>query len=166
MDLIKEIKKNAIDPKFKTAISIVAKGTGDKWNPADMFAIEKSQIPSVARKLKEIKDGTSSYLPEKSQELEDLAKTLKGHAHKNIELTTEVGKLYAYNELINDLYDSRVCVPISLKKRLSSILRSSLPSIFANSSSNKASYDPWVLTQFLTKLKESLGTDIKDFICL
>ena len=119
MDLIKEIKKNAIDPKFKTAISIVAKGTGDKWNPADMFAIEKSQIPSVARKLKEIKDGTSTYLPEKSQELEDLAKTLKGHAHKNIELTTEVGKLYAYNELINDLYDSRVCVPISLKKATS-----------------------------------------------
>ena len=56
MDLIKEIKKNAIDPKFKTAISIVAKGTGDKWNPADMFAIEKSKIENVANQLKAIQN--------------------------------------------------------------------------------------------------------------
>ena len=67
MDLIKEIKKNAIDPKFKTAISIVAKGTGDKWNPADMFAIEKSKIENVANQLKAIQNGKSPYLPEKAQ---------------------------------------------------------------------------------------------------
>jgi len=130
MDILKEIKKNAIDSKFKSAIEIIAKGTGDKWNPADIFAIEKGKTSSIANALKAFKNGNSNdpvvkkkyakYMAGKSKELEELSKSLKGKAEKNINLSQEVARLYAFNEYVNDLYEDRVCIPISLKKATAS----------------------------------------------
>jgi hypothetical protein len=126
MDILKEIKKNAVDSKFKSAIDLIAKGTGDKWNPADIFAIEKSKTSSIANALRAFKNGNSNdpvvkkkyakYMAGKSKELEKLSKDLKGKAEKNINLSQEVARLYAFNEYVNDLYEDRVCIPISLKK--------------------------------------------------
>ena len=127
MDILKEIKKNATnDSKFKSAIDLIAKGTGDKWNPADIFAIEKSKTSSIANALRAFKNGNSNdpvvrqkyakYMAGKSKELEELSKSLKGKAEKNIDLSQEVSRLYAFNEYVNDLYEDRVCIPISLKK--------------------------------------------------
>jgi hypothetical protein len=116
MDILKEIKKNAIDSQFSSAMKLVAKGTGDKWNPADMFALDKSKINQIAKDLKEFKDGTHSTIATKSKELEELSKTLKGKAEKNINLTMEVSKLYAFNEYVNKIYEDRDCVAVSLKK--------------------------------------------------
>ena len=125
MDILKEIKKNAIDSKFKSAIELIAKGTGDKWNPADIFAIEKGKTSSIANALKAFKNFNSNapevkkyakYMATKSKELEQLSKDLKGKAEKNINLSQEVARLYAFNEYVNDLYDTRECIPISLKK--------------------------------------------------
>lgn len=130
MDILKEIKKNAIDSKFKSAIELIAKGTGDKWNPADIFAIEKGKTSSIANALKAFKNGNSNdpvvkkkyakYMAGKSKELEELSKSLKGKAEKNINLSQEVARLYAFNEYVNDLYEDRVCIPISLKKATAS----------------------------------------------
>lgn len=130
MDILKEIKKNAIDSKFKSAIDLIAKGTGDKWNPADIFAIERGKTSSIANALKAFKNGNSNdpvvkkkyakYMAGKSKELEELSKSLKGKAEKNINLSQEVARLYAFNEYVNDLYEDRVCIPISLKKATAS----------------------------------------------
>ena len=42
--IMTDVKDRAVDPKFKQALSLLYRGSGDKWNTADMFAIEKNKV--------------------------------------------------------------------------------------------------------------------------
>lgn len=113
-DLIKEAKTNAVDPTFKSAINLLARGTGDKWNPADIFAIEISKENSIATKLR------SPDMPDASGDLFKMAKDAKGNGKKDLKFYAEMGQLNAYNRYVDKLFEDKESLPISLKKAASS----------------------------------------------
>ena len=118
--IIKDIKRVAVEPKFKTAVAIIAKGSGDKWNPADMFAYEKTSTSSIGNVINQFDQGNipnaSDDMKKANKELNDLGDKVKGRAGRNIEMIEEMHDLYAYNQLIDKYFEDGVVVPISLKK--------------------------------------------------
>ena len=123
--ILKRVKSNAVDATFKTAVELLARGTGDKWNPADIFAIEENKLSDIGSNLDKF---TNKNIPnpdlgpeiksmrEANDELKEMASDAKGTAAKNIELIEEMGELYEYNQYIDNLANKRDCMPISLKK--------------------------------------------------
>ena len=109
-DMIKDAKANAVDPQFRTAINLLARGTGDKWNPADIFAIESSKETQISQKLK------SKQMPDASEEIFKMAKDAKGNGKKDLKFYAEMGQLNAYNQYVDKLVEDKECIPISLKK--------------------------------------------------
>ena len=112
-DILKESKTNAVDPTFKNAINLLARGTGDKWNPADIFAIEISKENSIATKLR------SPDMPDASEDLFKMAKDAKGNGKKDLKFYAEMGQLNAYNRYVDKLFEDKESLPISLKKAAS-----------------------------------------------
>ena len=110
VELIKDAKNNAVDPTFRTAINLLARGTGDKWNPADIFAVEKSKESSISRKL------NSLDMPDASEDLLKMAQDAKGKGKKDLKFYAEMGQLNAYNRYVDELFDDKESIPISLKK--------------------------------------------------
>ena len=108
--LIKDAKANAVDPQFRTAINLLARGTGDKWNPADIFAIEISKETQISQKLR------SNQMPDASEEIFKMAKDAKGNGKKDLKFYAEMGQLNAYNKYVDKLVEDKECIPISLKK--------------------------------------------------
>jgi len=108
--LIKDAKANAVDPQFRTAINLLARGTGDKWNPADIFAIESSKETQISQKLR------SKQMPDASEEIFKMAKDAKGNGKKDLKFYAEMGQLNAYNQYVDKLVEDKECIPISLKK--------------------------------------------------
>tara|TARA_B100001250_G_scaffold23571_1_gene19776 strand:+ start:533 stop:2410 length:1878 start_codon:yes stop_codon:yes gene_type:complete len=118
--IIKDIKDVAQDPTFKSAARLVASGTGDKWNPADMFAYEKSSLNSIGNTLNQYESGNipnaSEDMKKANKELNDLGDKVKGKAGRNIQMIEEMHDLYAYNQLIDTYFEEGKVIPISLKK--------------------------------------------------
>ena len=112
-DMIKDAKQNAIDPTFKTAINLLARGTGDKWNPADIFAIEVNKENAIGRKLQ------SNDMPDASEDIFKMAKDAKGKGKKDLKFYAEMGQLNAYNRYVDKLLEDKESIPISLKKAAS-----------------------------------------------
>ena len=56
-ELAKDISKNAKDSVVRTVYTSLAKGTGDKWNPADVLAIKKSKMGSIVGQMESFKKG-------------------------------------------------------------------------------------------------------------
>tara|TARA_R100000742_G_C4273014_1_gene92424 strand:+ start:52 stop:1785 length:1734 start_codon:yes stop_codon:yes gene_type:complete len=110
VELIKDAKNNAVDPTFRTAINLLARGTGDKWNPADIFAVEKSKESSISMKL------DSLDMPDASEDLLKMAQDAKGKGKKDLKFYAEMGQLNAYNRYVDELFDDKESIPISLKK--------------------------------------------------
>ena len=108
--LIKDAKTNAVDPNFKSAIDLLARGTGDKWNPADIFAIEISKEAQISTKLR------SPDMPDASEDLFKMAKDAKGPGKKDLKFYAEMGQLNAYNRYVDKLFEDHESIPISLKK--------------------------------------------------
>tara|TARA_B100000131_G_C18086773_1_gene600514 strand:- start:65 stop:1804 length:1740 start_codon:yes stop_codon:yes gene_type:complete len=108
--LIKDAKTNAVDPNFRTAINLLARGTGDKWNPADIFAIEISKENQISTQLR------SLDMPDASEDLFKMAKDAKGKGKKDLKFYAEMGQLNAYNRYVDKLFDDKESIPISLKK--------------------------------------------------
>ena len=108
--LIKDAKTNAVDPNFKSAIDLLARGTGDKWNPADIFAIEISKEAQISTKLR------SPDMPDASEDLFKMAKDAKGPGKKDLKFYAEMGQLNAYNRYVDKLFEDQQSIPISLKK--------------------------------------------------
>ena len=106
-EIAKDISRNAKDTVVKTVYSSLAKGTGDKWNPADVLAIKKSKIKQITDEMKAFQKGNPTY---KSTTSTTSVST------KSLELVKDMEKLYQYNQFIDDNYKSGDCVPISLKK--------------------------------------------------
>ncbi len=118
--IIKDVKKLAKVAPFSTAVNLLSRGSGDKWNPADMFAIKETAISGIAQSLNKFKRGNipnaTKEMIQKNKELNDIINDIKGRAGRNIEMIEEMGDLYHYNKFIHDLYEKGHLVPISLKK--------------------------------------------------
>ena len=106
-ELAKDISKNAKDSVVRTVYSSLAKGTGDKWNPADVLAIKKSKMNSIVGQMEAFKRGNPSY---KS------GSTASSVSTKSLKLVEDMGMLYQYNQFVDSVFKSRDCIPISLKK--------------------------------------------------
>ena len=118
--IIKDIKGVAQEPKFKTAVNLIARGSGDKWNPADMFAYEKNSTSAIGNTINEFDRGNipnaSEDMKKANKELNDLGDKVKGSAGRNIEMIEEMHDLYAYNQLIDTYFEEGTVIPVSLKK--------------------------------------------------
>ena len=106
-ELAKDISKNAKDSVVRTVYTSLAKGTGDKWNPADVLAIKKSKMNSIVGQMEAFKKGKPSY---KS------GSTASSVSTKSLKLVEDMGMLYQYNQFVDSVFKSRDCIPISLKK--------------------------------------------------
>jgi len=123
--LLKRCAKSAEPSTFKTAADLMARGTGDKWNPADIFAIEDSKRAIIGSDLEKFISKTQPNPPmgpeiktmrESNDELKEMTKGAKGVAAKNINLLEEMGELYEFNQYVDSLASKFQCLPISLKK--------------------------------------------------
>jgi len=118
--IIKDVKRVAVEPKFKTAVNLIARGSGDKWNPADMFAYEKTATTSIGNIINDFERGNipnaSDDMKKANKELNDLGGKVKGKSGRNIEMIEEMHDLYAYNQLIDKYFEEGKLIPISLKK--------------------------------------------------
>ena len=125
--MIKNIAKNSLDPKFKQFMQLAARGTADKWNPADIYAIIKSdanqiimateqfdygnKIPSYA--ARRIDSAHKQIVKNNKKSAADASKT----GSMNMQIQEEMAQLYDYNQFIDSLYaPGKSCVPLSLKK--------------------------------------------------
>tara|TARA_B100001094_G_scaffold232316_1_gene227168 strand:- start:213 stop:1685 length:1473 start_codon:yes stop_codon:yes gene_type:complete len=112
-ELAKDIARNAKSSIVKTVYASMAKGTGDKWNPADILAIKKSKMSSIVKEMEAFKNGKPNL-----QHFKDL-KTIKQQNKamgKGFEVVEDMNMLYYYNQFIDKHYKSGECIPISLKK--------------------------------------------------
>ena len=125
MVLLKRCRDNAVDPTFNTAIQLMARGSGDKWNPADIFAIEENKRSIIGSDLDKFLSATQpnpsmgpeiKTMREANDELKEMTKGAKGPAAKNIELIEDMGELYEFNQYVDNLANKFECIPISLKK--------------------------------------------------
>ena len=125
--MIKEIAKNALDPKFKQFMQLAARGTADKWNPADIYAILKSDDTQIITATEQF-DTASQISPYVIQRIDSAHKEIVKQNKKNaasasktgrvnMQIQEELAQLYDYNQFIDSLYaDNKKCIPISLKK--------------------------------------------------
>ena len=60
-EIAKDISKNAKDSVVKKIYSSLAKGTGDKWNPADVLAIKKSKMSQITNQMKAFQKANPTY---------------------------------------------------------------------------------------------------------
>mgnify|MGYP003325564980 CR=1 FL=1 len=128
-DILNNLAANSIDPTFKKFITLAAKGTADKWNPADIFAIQQGR-KNILDTAEDFKSGSipaaaASIMGSGQtgvQKIQDFNKKNSGAAASkagktNMKIQEEMARLYDYNLWIDKLYEpGKVCVPISLKK--------------------------------------------------
>lgn len=130
VDLMKDLKDGGKDPIFKRAMTFAAKGTGDKWNPADMYSVrDQSELTKVRRALRDRSWVRSVVKMKKlNKNLENRKKFMQNvpgmknnpMAQKNLKVQEDMGQLYTYNNWVDKLVTDRICIPISLKKADSS----------------------------------------------
>ena len=127
--IAKDIKENATNPQVKAVYREMSGGTGDKWNPADIFAIRPSNLNNISRHIESYvrrnnrgqviganpKVGGNKFRKFQQQNA-NLSKKMNAQGKKNLSFVEDVAELYYYNKFIDDLYTRRIFVPISLKK--------------------------------------------------
>jgi hypothetical protein len=112
-ELAKDISKNAKDSVVRRVYSTMSKGTGDKWNPADVLAIKKSKRNKIVAEMEAFKKGTPNL--SQFKELKTIKQQNKSMG-KGFEIVEDMNMLYYYNQFVDKNYKSGDCVPISLKK--------------------------------------------------
>jgi len=124
--LAKKVQRDSIDPQVRRVYAIASKGTGDKWNPADVLALKSGKASNIEREMTAFGNGNSQYekshqstLQEKNEELVRMF----GPQNKHLKIIEDMDDIYWYNQYIDDLYKSGDCIPISLKKAESSSIR-------------------------------------------
>lgn len=114
-EMAKDIAKNAKNSVVRTVYASMSKGTGDKWNPADVIAIKKSKANNLIREMETFKKG---QIPSGYSDLKTLKQQNKELVKKNptMHIVEDMNMLYTYNQFVDKHYKSGDCVPISLKK--------------------------------------------------
>ena len=121
-EIAKDIGKNSTNTIVKRVYAVMGKGTGDKWNPADILAIKSAKVNSILRQMGAFKNGNPNLsafkdaktISEQNKLISQSAKT--NQEKKSLHLIEDMGNLYWYNQFIDMNYKSGDCVPISLKK--------------------------------------------------
>ena len=111
--LAKDIAQHAKSSVVKTVYGSMSKGTGDKWNPADVLAIKKSKRNKIVREMESFKKGNPNL--NQFKELKTIKQQNKSMG-KGFEIVEDMNMLYYYNKFVDKNYKSGDCVPISLKK--------------------------------------------------
>tara|TARA_B100001996_G_scaffold160549_1_gene122445 strand:+ start:485 stop:1963 length:1479 start_codon:yes stop_codon:yes gene_type:complete len=116
-EIATKIAKTAQDPMVKRIYQNVSVGTGDKWNPSDIMALDSTKTSYIENNLKNF-DPTK--ISKATREIHFHNIKLKAEADSNgkkaIEMTEGMDELYEYNKFIDDLFKSKELVGISLKK--------------------------------------------------
>ena len=112
-EIAKEIARNAKDSIVRRVYSTMSKGTGDKWNPADVLAIKRDARNRIVDEMESFKRGSPNLNAYK--ELKTIAQQNKAMG-KGFEIVEDMNMLYYYNQFVDKNYKSGDCVPISLKK--------------------------------------------------
>ena len=119
IEICKRIRDSAVSPKVRMAYKIMATGTGDKWNPADVLAVRTGKASTIDSDFASYARfrPTDRQIQEFDQKNRELNSTMKKPGEKrSMNLIRDMNILYYYNKFINDNYDSKDCIPISLKK--------------------------------------------------
>jgi len=109
-DRIKQNAKNSVMKKMYKVVGM----SEDKWNPADIIAIEENRSNNIISLLKNF-DATK--VSKESKEIQKQNKSLKD---SNVILLEDLDEMYEYNQLIDKLFKDSDCMGISLKKATSS----------------------------------------------
>lgn len=116
-EIAKKIARVAQDPMVKRIYENVSIGTGDKWNPSDIMALDRTKVTYIEHNLKNF-DATK--ISKATREIHFNNLKLKAEADatgkKALEMTEGMDELYEYNKFIDDLFKSKELVGISLKK--------------------------------------------------
>ena len=116
-EIATKIAKTAQDPMVKRIYQNVSVGTGDKWNPSDIMALDSTQSTNIENNLKNFDPAKVSKA---SREIHFNNMKLKAEADSNgkkaIEMTEGMDELYEYNKFIDDLFKRKELIGISLKK--------------------------------------------------
>ncbi len=145
-EISKSIALNAESSVVRRVYSIISKGTGDKWNPADVLALKVDKDTKIQDQMTAFKNGNPDLrqfkdamtLKQKNKELKKSVKTRK--EKQSLDIVEDMSILYWYNQFIDNNYKSGDCVPISLKKVLATkkeILAEVTPSVRIKSFDHK-----------------------------
>jgi hypothetical protein len=112
-----KIRKNASSSVLKKMYSVVGMSE-DKWNPADIIAIKSSKASTT---LSLLENFDASKVSKESKEVRDQNKkmNLSDKEGKLIHVMEDLDEMYEYNKLIQDLFEKKECIGISLKKATS-----------------------------------------------
>jgi len=127
--IAKDTKDTAQDPRVKAVMREMSGGTGDKWNPADIFAIRPSNLDTISRHIESYvrrnsrgqvigansKVGGNKFRKFQQQNTK-LKSKMNNQGKKSLSFVEDMAELYYYNKFVDDLYTRRIFVPISLKK--------------------------------------------------
>jgi hypothetical protein len=112
-----KIRKNASSSVLKKMYSVVGMSE-DKWNPADIIAIKSNKASTT---LSLLENFDASKVSKESKEVRDQNKkmNLSDKEGKLIHVMEDLDEMYEYNKLIQDLFEKKECIGISLKKATS-----------------------------------------------
>ncbi|AFB15441.1 hypothetical protein RW080711_181 [Synechococcus phage S-RIM8] len=109
-----DIKQTTTRSVMKQMYDVVTVGE-DKWNPADIIAIKDSESGRVLRELADFNPARRNAQSRKLQE-ENAKIRAKGEGGKMLHAMEDLDGLYEYNQFIDELFKTKTCVGISLKK--------------------------------------------------
>tara|TARA_B100000131_G_scaffold162590_1_gene157263 strand:- start:54 stop:1541 length:1488 start_codon:yes stop_codon:yes gene_type:complete len=116
-EIATRIAKSAEDPMVKRIYENVSVGTGDKWNPSDIMALDSGSASTIEKNLK---DFDPRKISKASREIHYRNLKMKAETgakgKKALEMTEGMDELYEYNKYIDDLFKSGDLIGISLKK--------------------------------------------------
>ncbi len=127
--IAKDVRDTAQSPTVRAVFREMSGGTGDKWNPADIFAIRPSLLSTISNHIESYvvrntrgqvignnrKVGGNKFRKFQEQNIK-LQQKMNAQGKKNLSFVEDMAELYYYNKFVDDLYTRRIFVPISLKK--------------------------------------------------
>ena len=120
--LAKEVYENTVNNNVKAVYKEVSKaGADDKWNPADIIAVDRTRERGLITTLENFEDTYLSQVRRDPRgfklrkQNEAAAKKLDPRMQKRIHVMQEMEQIYEYNHWIDRLFKKRDLVGISLK---------------------------------------------------
>ena len=116
-EIATRIANTAENPMVKTIYKNVSMGTGDKWNPSDIMALDSGSASTIEKNLEEF-DPRKMSKASREIYFNNLKMKTKADSKgkKALEMTEGMDELYEYNKYIDNLFKSGDLIGISLKK--------------------------------------------------
>ena len=124
--LAREVYDTTTNNNVKAVYKEVSKaGADDKWNPADIIAVDNTRESSLINSLENFEDVYLRQVRRDARgfklrkQTEAAARKLDPRMQKRIHVMQEMEQIYEYNHWIDRLFKKRDLVGISLKKQAS-----------------------------------------------